>query len=87
MGSDVSVVAFGYGVGIALEAAEILQQQHNISCDVVNLRTLRPLDTDAIVETVKKTNHLVTVETGWPQCGIGSEIIAQVTTVKQDTNL
>jgi len=78
VGSDVSVVAFGYGVGIALEAAEILQQQHNISCDVVNLRTLRPLDTDAIVETVKKTNHLVTVETGWPQCGIGSEIIAQV---------
>lgn len=71
-------MSFGYGVGIALEAAEILQQQHGISCDVLNLRTLRPLDTEAIVETVKKTNHLVTVETGWPQCGIGSEIIAQV---------
>jgi len=77
-GSDVSVVGFGYGVGISLEAAEILKQQHGISCEVVNLRTLRPLDTAAIVKSVKKTNHLVSVETGWPQCGIGSEIIAQV---------
>jgi pyruvate dehydrogenase E1 component beta subunit len=49
---------------------------------VLNLRTLRPLDKQAIVDTVKKTNHLVTVETGWPQCGIGSEIIAQVCTIK-----
>lgn len=77
-GTDVSIVSFGYGVGIALEAAEILNTQHGIKCEVLNLRTLRPLDKQAIVDTVKKTNHLVTVETGWPQCGIGSEIIAQV---------
>merc|ERR1719454_2292710 len=77
-GTDVSLVSFGYGVGISLEAAEILQSQHGISCEVINLRTLRPLDTDSIVSSVKKTNHLVTIETGWPQCGIGSEIIAQV---------
>ena len=77
-GDGVSLVSFGYGVGISLEAAEILQSQHGISCEVINLRTLRPLDTDSIVSSVKKTNHLVTIETGWPQCGIGSEIIAQV---------
>jgi len=77
-GSDVSLVSFGYGVGISLEAAEVLQTQHGINCEVINLRTLRPLDTDSIVNSVKKTNHLVTIETGWPQCGIGSEIIAQV---------
>merc|ERR1711970_446747 len=77
-GEDVSIVSFGYGVGISIEAAEILKNQHNINCDVVNLRTLRPLDVDAITKSVKKTNHLVSVETGWPQCGIGSEIISQV---------
>jgi len=77
-GDDVSVISFGYGVGVALDAAEQLKAQHGINCEVVNLRTLRPLDTEAIVKSVKKTNHLVSVETGWPQCGIGSEIIAQV---------
>jgi pyruvate dehydrogenase E1 component beta subunit len=77
-GTDVSVISFGYGVGVALEAAETLKAQHNINCEVVNLRSLRPLDVDAIIKSVKKTNHLVSVETGWPQCGIGSEIIAQV---------
>jgi len=77
-GDDVSVVSFGYGVGVSLEAAEILKNQHNINCEVVNLRTLRPLDVDSITQSVKKTNHLVSVETGWPQCGIGSEIISQV---------
>ena len=73
------MVSFGYGVGVSLEAAEILKNQHNINCEVVNLRTLRPLDVDSITQSVKKTNHLVSVETGWPQCGIGSEIISQVT--------
>jgi len=77
-GTDVSIISFGYGVGISLEAAEILQQQHGINCEVVNLRTLRPLDIDSIIKSVKKTNHLVTVETGWPQCGIGAEIITTV---------
>merc|ERR1711892_923754 len=77
-GDDVSIISFGYGVYIALDAAEQLKSQHGINCEVVNLRTLRPLDTEAIVKSVKKTNHLVSVETGWPQCGIGSEIIAQV---------
>lgn len=77
-GTDVSLVGFGYGVGISLEAAEILQEQHGINCEVVNLRTIRPLDREAIIQSVKKTNHLVTIETGWPQCGVGSEIIATV---------
>ena len=68
-----SIISFGYGVGVSLDAAEQLKSQHGINCEVVNLRTLRPLDTEAIVKSVKKTNHLVSVETGWPQCGIGSD--------------
>jgi pyruvate dehydrogenase E1 component beta subunit len=57
-------------------AAELAKE--NISCEVVNLRSLRPLDTATIEQSIKKTNHLVTVEGGWPQCGIGSEICARV---------
>jgi len=58
-----------------LEAAEILAKE-GISVEVINLRTIRPLDRDAIIQSVKKTNRLVTVEEGWPQCGVGSEICA-----------
>lgn len=61
-------------VGVALEAAKILQEQHGISAEVINLRSLRPLDRDGIVKSVKKTNRLVNVEDSWPQCGIGAEI-------------
>merc|ERR1711981_719103 len=60
-----------------IEPAELLAQD-GISCEVINLRTIRPLDRQAIIDSVKKTNHLVSVEFGWPQCGVGSEVLSTV---------
>ncbi|KAJ1439659.1 thiamine diphosphate-binding protein [Ochromonadaceae sp. CCMP2298] len=76
-GTDVSIVTFSKLVGTALEVAKNLEAE-GISVEVINLRTLRPLDRQTIVDTVKKTNRLVTVEEGWPQCGIGAEIAALI---------
>ncbi len=76
-GRDVTLVAHSKGVEISLEAARVLSSQ-NISAEVINLRSLRPLDFETIANSVKKTNHLVTVEQGWPQCGVGSEISARI---------
>ncbi len=76
-GSDVTIVAFSIMVGVALKAAEALAAQ-GISAEVINLRTIRPLDIDTIVASVKKTNRIVTVEEGWPTAGIGAEINMQV---------
>jgi len=76
-GSHVSVITFSKPVGMCLEVAKELEKE-GISVEVINLRSLRPLDTQAIINSVKKTNHLVTVEEGWPQCGIGAEISALV---------
>jgi pyruvate dehydrogenase E1 component beta subunit len=64
-------------VGVALKAAEILAGQ-GIEAEVINLRSLRPLDTATIVESVKKTSRLVSVEEGWPFAGIGAEVAMQV---------
>ena len=75
-GKDVTIVAYSKMVGVSLEAAKILESEHKISAEVINLRTIRPLDRKSIVESVKKTNHVVSVEDGWPQSGIGSEISA-----------
>jgi len=75
VGKDVTIVTFSKSVGTSLEVAKNLEKE-GISVEVINLRTLRPLDRDTIIESVKKTNHLVTVEEGWPQCGIGAEIAA-----------
>jgi len=74
-GTDVTIVAFSIMVGKALRAAEELEAQ-GISAEVIDLRTLRPLDTETIIESVKKTNRLVSVEEGWPTAGIGAEIAA-----------
>jgi len=74
-GTHVTVVTFSKLVGTALDVAKNLEKE-GISVEVINLRTLRPLDRESIIKSVKKTNHLVTVEEGWPQCGIGSEIAA-----------
>jgi pyruvate dehydrogenase E1 component beta subunit len=74
-GTDVTITAFSRMVGLALQAAEKLAEQ-GISAEVINLRTLRPLDTETIVESVKKTNRLISVEEGWPTAGIGSEMAA-----------
>ncbi len=77
-GSDVTLVAYSRMVGFALDAAEELAGQ-GISAEVVDLRSIRPLDMDTVVESVKKTNRLVTCEEGWRHMGVGAEIAAGVT--------
>ena len=74
-GKDVTIVTFSKQVGNALEVAKNLEKE-GIDVEVINLLTLRPLDRNAIIDSVKKTNRLVCVEEGWPQCGIASEIAA-----------
>ena len=76
-GNDVTITAFSICVGYALKAAEKLAAE-GIDAEVINLRSLRPLDTATVVSSVKKTNRLVNVEEGWPTCGVGSEISARM---------
>jgi len=76
-GKDVTIVAFSIMVGKALQAAEALAEA-GIDAEVINLRTIRPLDIDTIVASVKKTNRLVSVEEGWAFSGIGAELAAQM---------
>jgi pyruvate dehydrogenase E1 component beta subunit len=76
-GSHVTIVAFSIMVGVAMKAAEALAAE-GIEAEVINLRTLRPFDTATVVESVKKTSRVVTVEEGWPFAGIGAEINMQV---------
>ena len=76
-GTDVTITAFSIMVGKALEAARMLEEQ-GISAEVIDLRTIRPLDTETIIQSVQKTNRLVTAEEGWGQHGIGAEIASRV---------
>jgi pyruvate dehydrogenase E1 component beta subunit len=76
-GKDVTIVAYSIAVGIALEAAEQLAAD-GIDAEVIDLRTLRPLDMDTVIASVAKTNRCVSVEEGWPQCSISSEIAARL---------
>jgi pyruvate dehydrogenase E1 component beta subunit len=74
-GKDVTIVSYSIGVGVALEAAQELMGQ-GINAEVIDLRTLRPLDKATVLESLKRTNRMVVVEEGWPVCSISSEIIA-----------
>ena len=76
-GKDITLVAHSICVGLILEAAEKLAEE-GIDAELIDLRTLRPLDTATVIESVKKTNRIVTVEQGWPVCSIGSEIASAV---------
>ncbi|NOE25608.1 pyruvate dehydrogenase complex E1 component subunit beta [Ruegeria sp. HKCCD6157] len=76
-GSDATIVSFGIGMQYALEAADRLAED-GISAEVIDLRTIRPMDTGAIINSVMKTNRLVTVEEGWPQGSVGSYISSVV---------
>jgi pyruvate dehydrogenase E1 component beta subunit len=76
-GKDVTLVSYSIGVGVALEAAEQLAGE-GIDAEVIDLRTLRPLDTATVLESLAKTNRIVVVEEGWPVCSIASEIAAVV---------
>jgi pyruvate/2-oxoglutarate/acetoin dehydrogenase E1 component len=74
-GTDVTLVSYSIGVGVALEAAKLLEAD-GVSAEVLDLRSLRPLDEGAVLASLKKTNRMVVVEEGWPTCSIASEIIA-----------
>jgi len=74
-GKDVTIVSYSIGVGVSLEAAEKLAEE-GIEAEIIDLRTLRPLDKDAVLASLKKTNRLVVAEEGFPVCSIASEIIA-----------
>ncbi|MFM2271979.1 MAG: hypothetical protein RL702_1044 [Pseudomonadota bacterium] len=74
-GRDVTIVSYSIGVGLALEAAEALAGE-GIEAEVLDLRTLRPLDREAVLASLAKTNRLVIAEEGWPQCSIASEVMA-----------
>jgi len=74
-GKDVTIVSYSIGVGVALEAAQELMGQ-GINAEVIDLRTLRPLDKTTVLESLKRTNRMVVVEEGWPTCSISSEIMA-----------
>jgi pyruvate dehydrogenase E1 component beta subunit len=76
-GTDVTLVGYSYALVYMLEAADILAEQ-GISAEIIDLRSLRPLDMDTVLASVKKTNRMVTVEETWPVCGIGAELGAQV---------
>ena len=76
-GKDITITAFSLMVGHAIQAAEELSKE-GIDVEVIDLRTIRPLDKNTIIESVKKTNHIVTLEEGWPCAGIGAEICTMV---------
>jgi pyruvate dehydrogenase E1 component beta subunit len=76
-GKDVTIVSFGIGMTYALKAAEALAGE-GIEAEVIDLRTIRPMDIDAVIASVKKTNRCVTVEEGWPQSSVGSHISAEL---------
>ncbi len=82
-GKDVTIVSYSKGLQLSLEAADRLAKE-GISAEVIDLRTLRPLDTRPVVESVKKTNRMVMVEEGWRSYGIGSEISTRVTELAFD---
>lgn len=77
VGSDATIVSFGIGMTYAIKAAEILEAE-GINVEIIDLRTIRPMDLPTVIESVKKTGRLVTVEEGFPQSSVGTEIAARV---------
>ncbi len=78
-GSDVTIVSWGMGMAYSMDAAEKLASE-GIEAEVVDLRSLRPMDIPTVLESVRKTNRCVTVEEAWPVCSVGSEVAAQIMT-------
>jgi pyruvate dehydrogenase E1 component beta subunit len=74
----VTITAYAKMVGFSLQAAEILQKDHGINAEVINLRSVRPFDRETVLGSIKKTSRIVSVEEGWPQNGIGAEIAAMI---------
>ena len=76
VGKDLTIVSLSRCVGQAMEAAEQLKQKYGVEAEVINLRSVKPLDVEAIVKSVKKTGRLMAVESGFPAFGVASEILA-----------
>jgi pyruvate dehydrogenase E1 component beta subunit len=77
-GGDVTVVCHSKTVAVALRAAERLAEEHDVSAEVLDLRTIRPLDSAAVIESVRKTNRCVVVEEGWPFSGVGAQVVDEI---------
>ncbi len=77
-GSDVTIVCHSKTVAVALKAADRLAEELQMSAEVIDLRTIRPLDVDALAASVTKTNRCVIVEEGWPFCGVGAQVVADL---------
>ena len=75
-GKDLTIVTLSRCVGQSLEAAEQLKKKYGVDAEVINLRSVKPLDVEAIVKSVKKTGHMMAVESGFPAFGVGSELLA-----------
>jgi pyruvate dehydrogenase E1 component beta subunit len=75
-GKDLTIVTLSRCVGQSLAAAEDLKKKYGVEAEVLNLRSVKPLDVEAIVKSVKKTGHLMAVESGFPAFGVGAEILA-----------
>ncbi len=78
IGEDVTIVAHSRMVHVALAAAEKLASEYEVEAEVVDLRSLRPLDTDSVIASVRKTNRAVVVQEGWPVSGIGAQIVDDI---------
>jgi pyruvate/2-oxoglutarate/acetoin dehydrogenase E1 component len=78
-GTDVTIVGILKMANVAMEAAATLEREHGVSAEVIDPRTLRPLDLDSILASVAKTNHAVIVEEGWPHGGVGANLSALIT--------
>ncbi len=77
-GDNVTIVAHSKTLHVAMDAAELLDAEHDISAEVIDPRTIRPMDIDTILDSVRKTNRCVIVEEGWPVCGIGAQIVDDI---------
>lgn len=75
-GKDLTIVTLSRCVGQSLEAAEQLKKKYGVEAEVINLRSIKPMDVEAIIKSVKKTGHLMAVESGFPAFGVASEILA-----------
>ncbi|KAF2209514.1 hypothetical protein CERZMDRAFT_61233, partial [Cercospora zeae-maydis SCOH1-5] len=75
-GKDLTIVTLSHCVGMSLKAADELKSKYGIEAEVINLRSIKPLDLEAIIKSVKKTGHMMAVESGFPSFGVGSELIA-----------
>ena len=78
-GKDCTLVSYSKMVHLCIEAAEHLSKEEKVECDIIDLRTLRPLDLDPVYQSIAKTNRVVIVHEGWPMCGTGAEIAFQIT--------